>query len=352
MICKHRRYLMYISQNYSYAILRPIQKYILSQGGEVCWFLEGDEVDSSYLLTQETKLKTVKEVVDWKPDAVFVPGNTVPRFIPGVKVAVFHGFDSGKRSSKRGHFNIRGCFDLYCTQGPATTKPFQYLATKYGYFDVVETGWPTLDPLFEDNASNPYVDDNDKRPVILMCSTFSQSLSCAPTLFNKVKELSEKGRWRWLVQFHPKMPLEIVEKYKSLQNDNLQFIETDNVLPLLQTADVMLCDTSSVLIMFLLLGKPVVSFRNQSPSSYLIDVVDPSKIEGSIEKALTKPLEIESAINDYSKQVHPYQDGKSSARVVVATNELIENGLTNKRRKPLNLIRNFKLRKALKYWGC
>ena len=35
----------------------------------------------------------------------------------------------------------------------------------------------------------------------------------------------------------------IVEQYRALENENLQFAETDND-PLLQAGDVMLCDTS------------------------------------------------------------------------------------------------------------
>ena len=70
------------------------------------------------------------------------------------------------------------------------------------------------------------------------------------------------------------MPSEFVEQYKALQNDNLTFVETDNVLPLLQAADVMLCDTSSILLMFILQRKPVVTFCNQAPGEHLIDVTD------------------------------------------------------------------------------
>lgn len=84
-----KRYLMYIAQNYSYAILRPLQEAILHQGGEVCWFLEGKEVDANFLLPNERRLNTIAEVKAWQPDAVFVPGNVVPRFVPGIKVGVF-----------------------------------------------------------------------------------------------------------------------------------------------------------------------------------------------------------------------------------------------------------------------
>lgn len=343
---------MYISQNYSYAILRPLQQEIIAQGGEVCWFLEGDEVNSDYLHETERQLQRVEDVIQWNPDAVFVPGNVVPHFIPGIKVGVFHGFNSGKRGDERGHFNIRGFFDLYCTQGPNTTEKFQQLAEEKGFFKVVETGWPTLDPLFrnEEKDLNPYITPNDKRPTILLCSTFSPKLSCARIIFDKVKELSESGEWRWLVQFHPKMDKDIVDKYKGIQSANLQFIETDNAVPLLQAADVMLCDTSSILIMFLLQGKPVVTFNNQSPDKHLIDIGEVSKVEEAIRLALSMPDDTMKAIDDYCRFVHPYRDGLSSYRVLETTNEAIDKGISHFKNKPMNLVRKLKLRRKLKYW--
>ncbi len=256
------RYLMYISQNYSYAILRPLQAVICAQGGEVCWFLEGNEVDPKFLRTDEHRLLTIDAIKAWKPDAVFAPANLVPNFIPGLKVAVFHGFAAGKLNhrGRLDHFEIRGCFDLYCTQGPNTTQPFEVLAAKHKYFSVKETGWPMLDPLFTPTVNNPYIDLSDTRKTLLMCSTFSRKLSCAPHLLTLMESLAAKGNWRILVQFHPKMPSEIVNQYKGIISENLTFVETDNVIPLLQAADVMLCDTSSILEIFLLLRKPVVTF--------------------------------------------------------------------------------------------
>ncbi|CAM3195531.1 CDP-glycerol--glycerophosphate glycerophosphotransferase [Vibrio rarus] len=350
MNCINRRYLMYISQNYSYAILRPLQQYILSQGGEVRWFLEGDEVNPSFLSDAEIQITRVSDVIQWNPDAVFVPGNMVPNFIPGLKVAVFHGFNAGKinRRGRLDHFEIRGCFDLYCTQGPETTLPFQRLAEKYKYFEVAETGWSALDPLFNKDLDNPYIDTSDTRPTVLMCSTFSRNLSCAPVLFEKIKELSLKGNWRWLIQFHPKMPQDVVEKYKALQNDNLQFIETDNVLPLLKAADVMLCDTSSVLIMFLMQIKPVVTFRNVSPQPYLLNVTDIDKVESMLTTALHMTSEDKHFIEEYVNSIHPYSDGMSSERVVSEVNQMLQLGRTVK--KPMNLVREIKLRKKLSYW--
>lgn len=342
---------MYISQNYSYAILRPLQAQILAHGGEVRWFLAGNEVDSKFLTTDEQRLNTIKNVKNWAPDITFIPGNIVPSFIPGKKVAVFHGFNSEKRSSEgnRGHFTIRGCYDLYCTQGPNTTERFKELAKQHGFFKVTETGWSTLDPLFSETLNNPYV-SNDPRPTLLICSTFSRKLSLAPKLYEQIKQFSEAGKWRILMQFHPKMPTEWVAKYKALSNENLTFIETDNVLPLLQAADVMLCDTSSVLLMFLLLRKPVVTFCNQKPQPHLLDITDAEEVENAITHALSKPADLMQNIEAYCQELHPYTDGQSSKRVLNATNEFLQSDEKLKP-KPLNIVRNFKMRKELNYWG-
>lgn len=348
---KQKKYLMYISQNYSYAILRPLQSEILAHGGQVRWFLEGDNVTPDFLAPDEQTLTSMTEINQWQPDAIFAPANIIPTFIPGLKVAVFHGFDAGKLNSKgqNDHFKIRGCFDLYCTQGPNTTGPFQQLEQKHSFFKVIQTGWPTLDPFFNPELGNPYINVNDPRKTLLICSTFSKRLSLAPKLYEQIKSFSEQGKWRILMQFHPKMPSELVAKYQALENNSLTFIETDNVLPLLQAADIMLCDTSSILLMFILQRKPVVTFCNQNPGKHLIDVTDPDKLETAIDYALTYPQSLMTEIEDFCQQLHPYQDGLSSQRVLAATNELI---LTDPKlkAKPLNFIRNLKMRKKLNYW--
>ncbi len=341
-----KRYLFYIEQNYAFAMLRPLQEAILAKGDKVAWFLAGSQVDEAYLLDREKKINSVDVIFVYNPDAVFYPANIAPTFLPGINVAVFHGFDAGKLD-KRGnndHFKVRHCFDLYCTQGPNTTKPFLALAKQHQHLLVKETGWSALDPLFNYTKNIEHI-----KPTVLMCSTFSRHLTCAPILFDKIKALSRQGKWNWIIQFHPKMPTHIVEQYKSIQNKHLTFIETDNVIPLLQQADVMVCDTSSVLMMFLLLNKPVVTFKNISPKDYLIDINDADKLIQSIEYALTRPEKLMRKIARFIHETHPYSDGKSSERVLAAVDELLESDIPLKK-KPLNLIRNFKMRKKLGYW--
>lgn len=350
---------MYIAQNYSYAMLRPLQEKILALGGEVAWFLEGDEVSDKFLRSDEHQLMTIPDVQKWCPDVVFVPGNMVPNFIPGLKVDLFHGFNAGKinRRGREGHFEIRDCFDLYCTQGPGTTGRFKQLAAEHGFFEVVQTGWATLDPLFneKDKSQNPYRDETDPRPTVLFCSTFSHGLTCAPIVFEEIKRMTrshngEKSQWRWLVQFHPKMNPETVEQYKAIQNENLTFVETDNVIPLLQAADVMLCDTSSILLMFLLQQRPVVTFRNNNPRPHLLNVQEVADIEPNIELALKYPKDYMQEVQKFCDTLHPYNDGQSSLRVIEAANDLLERGLSHLKPKPRNWFRNFKARKVLGYW--
>lgn len=345
-----KKYLMYISQNYSYSMLRPLQSEILTRGDSIKWFLAGDVVSPHYLKSNEEELLNIKDVNQWQPDIVLVPGNVVPSFISGIKIAVFHGFNSGKRGNDA-HFKIRQCFDMYCTQGPNTTDRFLALSEKYKTFIVKETGWAMLDPLFTVDEFNPYISvSDDKRPTVLFCSTFSKETSYAEELFPAIKELSLSSSYRWLVQFHAKMSADTVNKYKAIQNENLEFVETDNVIPLLQAADVMLCDTSSIMTMFLLQKKPVVAYKNKTTNKGFIHIDNMNKIESAINKALNSSDDLLENIESYCSQTHPYSDGNSSARVIDACEQLLQRGLNTEKKKPLNLIRQLKMRRELSYW--
>lgn len=337
-----KKYLLYGSERYALAILRPLQEAIRARGDEAAWFFDGPGATD---LVEGERLLDVRGVRAWKPDAVLTPGNHLPHFFPGVKVEVFHGFDAGKPR----HIYIRGFFDLYCTTGPRDTAQFQALAERLGHFSVAETGWPKLDPFMRAIAGPlPPV---RKPPVILYHSTFSPSWSAAETLYEEVKRLSRDGRWKWIVTFHPKMPAETVSKFKALQNEHLRFAEDDNILDLFPQADMMCSDTSSALSEFLLTGKPVVTFRNRRPGPQLIDIDRVDQFEPAIERALSRPPELMRAIAEFGQAIHPYRDGHSSERVLDAIDAFIAGGGRNRKSKPANLWRKFKLRRRIGYWG-
>ena len=61
------------------------------------------------------------------------------------------------------------------------------------------------------------------------------------------------------------MEINIVEACKTIQHENLEFIETNKLAPHIIEADLMLGGNSSMITDFLLLEKPVVTFNNEAP---------------------------------------------------------------------------------------
>ncbi len=349
-----RKYLFFVNHSYSYDILRPLQKAIRNRGDEIAWFVQG--TDDSCLRADEKQLHTVAEVRQYNPVAVYVPGNWVPDFFPGVKVEVFHGL-ANDETGKKGHYRIRGLFDLYCTHAPEVTKKFQALAKKYKTFSVAETGWPKLDPLFNSDLRDlsPYDDFRNTtkvdKPIILYASTFSPSLTSAPYLIEVIRKLSESSKWHWLVTLHPKMPEEVVAQYKAMQGDNFTYVDSSyDVLPLLRVADAMLCDTSSIGLEFLQLNKPLVTFKAKVPGPHVINVTDENEIESALTYALSMPEDLLLEAKKFSEKLHVYFDGSSSERVLQATDYFIENEYDKLKAKPLNLWRKFQMRKKMSYY--
>ena len=344
---KQKKYLFFISQDYSFPVLRPLQEAIWSRGDEVVWFMYGDEISKDALNENEVELKTITEVVAYLPDAVFVPGNVVPSFISGLKVEVFHGLPStkAKKSGELYHFIIRGMFDLYCTQGESSTKPFEVLADKHKYFRVKETGWCKLDPLF------PLVQKDSTRKSIFFASTFSPRFSKAKVLYPLLLEMMKKYDFDWYITLHPKMSQEVVDMYKNIALDNVTFVESVDIMDSFKEADMMLCDTSSIIYEFLIQKKPVVTFQTQKEEASIINITKIEELESQILKTLDNLELNQENIEKHLELFHPYVDGQSSQRVLDSVEEMLaDKKAFGLKRKPLNLIRNFKLRKELGYW--
>ncbi len=342
-----KRYLLFVSLSYSYSILRPIQDEIRRRGHEAAWFVEGTA--PLYLHENEIHLKTIAEVMDYNPIAVFVPGVRVYDFIPGIKVQVFHGLYY-KRSDFGDHYKIRGFFDVYCTTSPLFTPRFKELEKKHGFFKVYETGWSKFDGYTLHGKT--IESSSDTTPTIIFAPTFTRGMESASSLCGKIEELLKTKEWKWIFSFHPKMDKHIVSQYKLLADryNNAAFIETDDKEPLFRKSDVMLSDTSSVIYEFLWLNKPAVTYKNTFPANHLINIESPDDLASAIEKALSRPDDLMVNISTFMDQLHPYRDGQSSARILDATDDFIQNYQGRLKRKPLNLYRNLKLRKKAGYF--
>jgi CDP-glycerol glycerophosphotransferase (TagB/SpsB family) len=343
------RYVLFGAELYALPILRPLQAALRARGDEVRWFLHGMQRDR--LEADESSLDSVRAVREFAPAAVFSAANWVPDFFPGLKVQVFHGFNVEKRAQSHGHFRIRGLFDLYCTQGPATTAPFQDIQRRQPHFRVAETGWPKLDPLFgDDGGAAQALCPADGRPVVLFGSTFTERLSSAPHLHAEIARLIAGGEWYWLLTLHPKSDPALFERYRALQGANARFVDSDRIVPLLRAADVLVSDTSSIVSEFVVQEKPVVTFRNRVPRPHMLDIGEATELEGAIRHALARPADLMQRLRAYAAEIHPYRDGRSSERVIAATIASIERGPAGLTRKPLNLWRRLQMRQWLGYF--
>lgn len=320
-------------------MLRPLQDAALKRGHEVRWLLV-ENASMDLLKPGEQPVPDIASAIAYNPEVVFAPGDQMPGFIPGIKVQVFHGLNEDKRGID---YKERGLFDLYCTEGPIRTAMLRPFEKKRGHFLIRETGWPKLDAILK----KPETKNRHDRPQILFGSTFTPHLSGAEALYPEIKRLSQTGLWQWLVTLHPKMTSDTVARYLSLEGENLSFFGTGSVLDLLHRADVIVSDNSSILQEFLLLKKPVVTYKNRDPQACMINITKTGDLEGAIQRALAPDESLLKAIEAYGPSMTPFLDGASSERVLDAVEEMIQGGW--KDTKPANLWRNFKMRQRLQY---
>lgn len=342
-------YLLLVSDTYAFAILRPLQAAIRARGGQAAWFLDNPAC-RKHLAEDETELRTVREVIDFNPKAVFAPGNHAYHFFPGIKVQVFHGYAMNKRADAiDDHFTIRGWFDMYCTQGPSSTGYFEELAEKYGFFKVYETGWSKVDPFFSSGPEEP----RDK-PTILYAPTFTRSITSAYDIYDTLDEIAGRRDWRWIITFHPKLvDPELIEKYEELdrRHENVTFQRYNDGLNTFRRVDMMLCDSSSIIVEVEMLGKPVVTFRNTMPGPHLIDVQELSEVEGALERALSHPPELMAEMLKYTAHHEAHREGRNSENILDAVDDFAANWQGRLRPKKISLVRRLKARKKLGYWG-
>ena len=109
----------------------------------------------------------------------------------------------------------------------------------------------------------------------------------------------------------------------------------------------MLSDSSSIIVEYMLLGKPVVTYRNTNPGPQLINVSELSEIGEALEKALKRPRSLMEAIEHYSLNHEAHRDGNNCKRILDAVDDFKANYEGRIKRKPLNLLRKVKLRRKV-----
>jgi len=337
--------ILFCMNPYSFGILEPVMQVLKEKKYEYIWFVKTAILEKFPYQDQRCTSK-IEDLVRFNSDAIFVPGNEVPHYLRGVKIQVFHGL----AGEKKGHFRIRNYFDLYLTQGPYFTRWFSKAAAKHKDFSVVETGWPKLDvygkELHKYDSDKLFLLKKSKaKKIILYAPTFSPSLTSAPHLLTQIEELAKSKEYLVLIKFHDLMAEDMIDSYKklSMSFENVLFIEERNIIKYLLIADLMISDTSSVVYEFLLLDKPVITFKN---NSHVINW-DNQLSFSSLMKRVAKNL-IEDPFKEQRlkilKEYHPYTDGNSAKRMVEAVEEYIKkNGVPEKRL--ISWFRRYKINK-------
>lgn len=329
------RVILFCVNPYAFEILYPLYKAGIQRNCEIIWHIPNNILPAFKYKDEVNYSGSIDDLVDFRSDVLFVPGNEVPHYLRGVKTQVFHGL----AGEKKGHFRVRHYFDLYLTQGPYFTDKFRSLSKKYKNFEVVETGWSKLDTLFEKRPDlkkqkQQILDESGCKQIVLYAPTFSPSLTSAGILKPEIQDLAEKENIFLRIKFHDLMNRSIVLEYEEYfkQTANVEIIKESDIIDHLIISDIMISDTSSVVYEFTLLNKPVITFNSRSGNIAWPDITDPKMLLPtfhSVVKSDPNSTERESIIHQY----HPYTDGKSSERIYDAVEQYIaEHGVPEKRK--------------------
>lgn len=337
------RIVLFCENKYAIDILYPIyQEALKSEDNQLLWYIHLPKIPVFPLQKEVTYTHSIQEVYDFSPEAIFVPGNIVPYYLPGVKVQVFHGY----AAEKKDHWVIRRYFDTYFTQGPFFTKKFKELAVKYGDFEVVETGWPKQDWIKThwhdfDQEREKLLREHGKKQIVLYAPTFSPSLTSLPALKEALLHLVKMRDIVLLLKFHPLTRKEWIDEYKQLaeQEEHIVWVDGFNVTKYQLMSDVMISDTSSTVYEFLLLGRPVITYRTIAKDVYWTNITDVAQLTEAFERAQYNEEDIAKRrwiVDNYD----PYLDGKVCRRMLDAVADYIHrHGVPEKRK--LNLWRKY-----------
>ena len=337
------RIVLFCENKYAIDILYPIyQEASESQGNDIFWYVDKRKIPIFPLDGDVRFTNSIQTVYNYSPEVIFVPGNIVPYYLPGVKIQVFHGY----AAEKKDHWIIRRYFDIYFTQGPFFTKGFSALAQKYGDFEVVETGWPKQDWIKKhwhdfDVQKAELLSDHKKKQVVLYAPTFSPSLTSLPHIKEALVNLVKEKDIVLLLKFHPLTKQEWVEDYKLLaeQEEHIVWVDDFDVTKYQLMSDVMISDTSSTVYEFLLLDRPVVTFCTISKDIYWINITDISQLSEAFEKAQHDDDCIQKRqwiVDNYD----PYLDGNVCKRMLAAAADYIKRHGVPKQRE-INLWRKY-----------
>ncbi len=340
------RIVLFCENLYSLSILRPIDSQARAgSGNTVLWYMHSANIPQDQIPEDINWTYSMQETYDFSPEAIFVPGNIVPYYLPGVKIQIFHGY----AAEKKGHYVMRKYFDLYLTQGPLYTAGFEALALKHGDFEVVQTGWSKRD-LFASGSDN-YSAERDslkakygKENIVLYAPTFSPKLTSLTSIKSELQDLIEQRNVLLVIKLHPLTSALLVEEYEQFAAENSQSViferGGDGLQRYLFLADIMISDTSSVVYEFILMGKPVITLNSIALEIYWHNITQPEQLLPTFDEVSRGELGSNEIYTKAREMLDPYTDGLSSQRMLDAAADYIKRHGVPRLRK-VNLWRRY-----------
>ena len=337
---------LFCENKYAISILEPLQIEADREGdNEVLWYVHAPRIPDFPLAGKVQYTNSIPDIQRFHPDAIFVPGNIVPYYLSGVKIQVFHGY----AAEKKDHWVIRRYFDTYFTQGPFFTRGFERLAKKYKDFEVLETGWPRQDWIFNnlhtfDDERQQYLERYGKSRILLYAPTFSPSLTSLPYMRDALRQFAEQEDVVVLMKFHPLTAQQHIDTYKQLaaEVENIVWIDDINVTKYMLMSDIMLSDTSSTIYEELLLDKPVITLRAATKPQDLhwCNIQEPEQLSAAYHEVLDNDGRYTEMRRWIIDNYDPYLDGQVAKRMLDGARDFIRrHGVPERRR--LNLWRKY-----------
>lgn len=326
--------ILFCQNAYAFGIMAPIRDLLVAEKHQFLWYIPKKLLES-FPYKKEPFTSSILDLQLFKSDVIFVPGNEVPYYLRGLKVQIFHGL----AGEKKGHFRIRHYFDLYLTQGPYFTRKFNELKAKYRNFEVIETGWPKLDVYGQQRTAHnaekeAILKSHNTDTLVLYAPTFSPSLTSAPFLLQEIEDLAVTTGFVIYIKFHDLMDAHWIAAYKELGKriPNIIFQEEKNIIKFLLHADILISDTSSVIYEFLLLDKPVISFKNISENIQWDDCETYTALTQKVLDNLEHdPFKFQR--KKINEEFHPYNDGQSANRMLRAVEHYLKTHEVPEKRK-------------------
>ena len=239
-----------------------------------------------------------------------------------IKVGMRHGAYTFKPFANSKGYNLLDHF--YMTSSREVER-----AVAVGITCGKAIGFPKLDPMFDGSVQQAQLSvlaksaalDTNKKTLLFTATWNDSGVSAISHWYDKLALLTQE--YNVLVTVHPWTNIEIKNTIKKTKG--VFFIDTADIVPYIQLADVCIGDTSSVLAECCALDKAMVTFKvddgkrtvaevKQLIKEFSIQIEDFSQLQPAIKQALTQPERLSQARIKANQIMFDQLDGQAGLR--------------------------------------